>query len=193
MADESRERVLAGTYECIALVGIGKTTVEDVARASGVSRATIYRLFPGGRDELLRETVAWEMARFFANLGAELGEAPDFETFLERALPFARGAVLAHEVLQKVLETEPDRLLPLITVEQHRVLEYITAYFLPLLARDEEAGLIRPGVDLPVCAEYVARMCLSLIASPGRHDLDDPEAVERLVRGELLGGVLAQH
>ena len=73
--------------------GIGKTTVEDVARApSGVSRATVYRLFPGGRDELLRETVAWEMARFFAQLGTELGPTPDFETFLERALPLARAA-----------------------------------------------------------------------------------------------------
>ena len=192
--DESRERVLAGTYECIARVGIGKTTVEDVARASGVSRATVYRLFPGGRDELLRDTVAWEMARFFARLGGELGEAPDFETFLERALPFAREAVLAHAVLQKVLETEPERLMPLITVEQHRVLEYITAYFLPLLARDQAAGLIRPGVDLEMCAEYVARMALSLMASPGRHDLDDPEEVRRIVRDELLGGVLVpQH
>ena len=189
--DDSRERVLAGSYECVARVGIAKTTVEDVARASGVSRATVYRLFPGGRDELLRDTVAWEMARFFARLGAELGEGPDFETFLERALPYAREAVLAHAVLQKVLETEPDRLLPLITVEQHRVLEYITAYFLPLLGRDQESGLIRPGVDLERCAEYVARMALSLIASPGRHDLDDSEAVRRLVRNELLGGVLA--
>lgn len=190
MAHESRQRVLAGTYECISRTGIARTTVDDVARASGLSRATIYRMFPGGRDELLRETVGWEMARFFASLGAELGEAPDFETFLERALPFAREAVVAHAVLQKVLETEPERLLPLITVEQHRVIEYITAYFLPLLLKDQDSGLIRPGVDLVRCAEYVARMSLSLIASPGRHDLDDPDAVRRLVRGELLGGVL---
>ena len=34
-------------------------------------------------------------------------------------------------------------------------------------------------------------MALSLIASPGRHDLDDPAEVRRLVRRELLGGVLA--
>jgi AcrR family transcriptional regulator len=127
---ESRERVLAGTYECIARVGIAKTTVEDAARAAGVSRATVYRLFPGGREELLRDTVAWEMARFFARLGVALGPTADFCTFLERALPLAREEVLAHEVLQKVLETEPDRLMPLITVEQHHVIGYLAAYFL---------------------------------------------------------------
>jgi AcrR family transcriptional regulator len=189
--DEARERVLRGAYECVARVGIAKTTVEAVTRASGLSRATIYRMFPGGRDELVRATVAWEMARFFGALGVELGEAPDFGTFLERALPLARHRVLEHEVLQKVLETEPERLMALITVEQHHVLTYLTAYLLPLLARDREAGLIRPATDLETCAEYVARMSLSLIASPGRHDLDDPAEVRRLVRGELLGGVLA--
>ncbi len=188
---DPRERALAGTYTCIARVGIAKTTVEDVAREAGVSRATVYRLFPGGRDELLRETVGWEMARFFAHLGRELGGARDFETFLERALPYARAEVLGHAVLQKVLETEPERLIPLLTVEQHRVVEYITAYFVPLLERDRAAGLLRPGTDLGQAAEYVARMSLSLITSPGRHDLDDPDEVRRLVRGELLGGLLA--
>jgi AcrR family transcriptional regulator len=188
---DSRERVLAGTFECVARVGIGKTTMEDAARASGVSRATVYRLFPGGRDELLRETVAWEMVRFFAHLGTELGPTPDFETFLERALPLARQEVRGHAVLQKVLETEPDRLMPLITVEQHQVIGYIAEYFLPLLERDRDAGLLVEGAELAAAAEYIARMALSLIASPGRHDLDDHAEVHRLVRRELLGGVLA--
>jgi hypothetical protein len=33
-------------------------------------------------------------------------------------------------------------------------------------------------------------MVLSLIASPGRHDLDDPVAVRDLVRHELLAGIV---
>jgi hypothetical protein len=35
-------------------------------------------------------------------------------------------------------------------------------------------------------------MALSLIASPGRHDLEDPDEVSRLVRHELLGGLLVR-
>ena len=179
--------MLAGTYECVARVGIGKTTVEDVARASGVSRATVYRLFPGGRDELLRDTVAWEMARFFAQLGTELGEAPDFETFLERALPLARKQVLAHAVLQKVLETEPERLMPLITVEQHRVSSTSRPTSCRCSTRDQDAGLIVPGVDLGRAPSTSPGWRCRSSPRPGRHDLEDPEEVRRLVRRELLG------
>jgi len=187
-----RLRVLEGAYECIARRGMAKTTVDDVAAASGVSRATIYRLFPGGKDEVLRDTVGWEMDRFFLQLGEELGDAADFPEFLERALPLARRELLEHAVLQKVLETEPDRLNALITVQQDRVIGAIAAYFLPLLERDRAAGRVASDVDLAPVAEYVARLSLSLIASPGRHDLADPAEVRHLVRGELLGGVLTR-
>jgi hypothetical protein len=78
----------------------------------------------------------------------------------------------------------------LITVEQHRVLDFITAFLLPYLEREQRAGRVRPGVDLEAATEYVARLVLSLIGSPGRWDMDDPEQVRVLVREELLGGIL---
>jgi AcrR family transcriptional regulator len=187
---DPRERVLAATYACVARFGMGKTTVEDVVKESGVSRASIYRLFPGGKDQLLRETVGWEMNRFFASLAEAVYDAPDFASLLEGGLVFAHRSIQEHEVLRKVLDTEPERLLPLITVEQHRVLEFITAFLLPYLEREERAGRVRPGVDLQAAADYVARMILSLIGSPGRWDMDDREQVRVLVREELLGGIL---
>jgi len=188
--DEPRERVLAATYACVARFGMGKTTVEDVVKESGVSRASIYRLFPGGKDQLLRETVGWEMNHFFARLAEAVYDAPDFASLLEEGLVFAHRSIQEHEVLRKVLETEPERLLPLITVEQHRVLDFITAFLLPYLEREQRAGRVRPGVDLDAATEYVARLVLSLIGSPGRWDMDDPEQVRVLVREELLGGIL---
>ncbi|MEX0665629.1 MAG: TetR/AcrR family transcriptional regulator [Acidimicrobiia bacterium] len=187
---DPKERVLAGTYDCAARFGLGKTTVDDVARASGVSRATIYRLFPGGRDQILRETVGWEMNHFFVRLAEAVADAPDFATRLERALAFARQAVLEHAVLQKVLAAEPDVLLPLLTLEQHRVLGYIRDYLGPLLRAEQDAGRLVLGIDLDAAADHVARLLLSLIGTPGRWDLADPAQVRNLVRHELLGGIV---
>src|ERR671914_708763 len=47
--------------------------MDDVAREARVSRPTVYRHFPGGRDALLRDVVAWESARFVNDLTRAVG------------------------------------------------------------------------------------------------------------------------
>src|SRR5215203_3583515 len=147
-----RERILEAAYACFARFGLGKTTVEDVVKESGVSRATVYRVFPGGKDQLLREVVAWEMGRFFGALAEAVVGAPDFATLVEDGLLFAHRAVGEHVVLQKIL-----------TTEQERPLSFITGYLVPFLEREERAGRLRPGLDQELAADFVARMVLSLI------------------------------
>ena len=152
-----------------------------------MSRATVYRSFPGGREQLLHDVIAWEVERFFVRLAEAVADAPDFRTTLERALLFAHRAIREHEVLQKVLQTEPERLLPTLTIESQRVLGWIAAFIEPLLGAID----LRPGVRPAEAAEYIARLVLSYIGSPGQWDLTDPEQVALLVRTELLAGVLA--
>jgi AcrR family transcriptional regulator len=188
-AHEQRERVLAGAYGCVGRFGIAKTTVDDVARESGISRATIYRHFPGGRDELLRATVSWELGRYLGRLADEVRDAQRLDELLERGLVFARRSVLEHEVLQKMLETEPERLLPLLTVESQRTLPFIAAFLLPYLARERDEGRLRADLDLEQAADYLARAILSLIGAEGRFDLHDPSEVHDLVARELLAGL----
>ena len=45
------------------------------------------------------------------------------------------------------------------------------------------------GPELDLAAEFLARMVLSYIGSPGRWDLNDPDQVALLVRSELLAGI----
>ncbi|MBV8981767.1 MAG: TetR/AcrR family transcriptional regulator [Acidimicrobiia bacterium] len=181
-----RERILEAGFACVARYGLAKTTVEDVARASSLSRATLYRYFPGGREQLLRDVIAWETGRFFGRLAEAVAGAPDFPSLLEEALLFAHRAVEEHEVLQKVLQTEPERLLPQLTVESERILVFIRRFLVPYLEREE----LRPDVEPEEAADYVARLLLSFIGNQGRWDLSDPAQVAELVRTELLAGVL---
>ena len=186
-----RDRLLAATYQCVMRFGLGKTTIEDVVKESGLSRATIYRQFPGGRDELLLETVGWELANYFNALADHVRDAPDLEQLLEQGLVFAHRSVTEHLVLRKILDTEPERLLPLLTVESAKTLPFIADFLHPYLLREAEQGRLRTGVEIDRAAEYLARAILSLINAPGRWDLDDPAQVRELVRGELLGGIVA--
>jgi hypothetical protein len=79
--------------------------------------------------------------------------------------------------------------LPLLTTEQDRPLRFITGYLVPFLEREERAGRLRPGLDQELAADFVARMVLSLIGSDGAV-IEDPVARRRLVREQLLAGVL---
>jgi AcrR family transcriptional regulator len=171
-----RERLLQATYDCVARWGLAKTTVEDAAHEAGVSRATVYRYFPGGRDELIGAVVGWEFARFFLRL---------YEEVMERGLVFAHNAILEHEVLQRILQTEPEILLPRMTVEANETHKLVAAFLAPYLVRHG----MEKGSDLDKAADFLARMVLSYIGSPGRWDLNDPEQVARLVRAELLAGI----
>jgi AcrR family transcriptional regulator len=183
-----RQRILEATYACVARWGLSKTTVEDAAREAGLSRATVYRYFPGGREELVDAVVSWQYLLFFGRLYEEVHGATSLEEVLERGLAFARRSLLEHEVLQKILETEPDVLMPKLTVESNRTVGLIAGFLVPYL---HEHGLAE-GVDIHEAADFVARMILSYISSPGHWDLGDPEQVATLVRSELLAGVVAE-
>jgi AcrR family transcriptional regulator len=166
---------------------MAKTTVEDVVKESGLSRATIYRHFPGGREELLREAVAWQVGEFFIRLADHVEGAPDLVELLDRGLAFARRAVVEHELLQRILQTEPDRLLGLLSTESTKTLPFIASFLTPRLERERAAGRLRAEIDLDDAADHLARLILSYIGANGVVDLDDPGQRRDLVQRELLG------
>jgi AcrR family transcriptional regulator len=184
--DDTRQRIVEAAYACVARRGVAKTTIDDVAREAGMSRATVYRAFPGGRDEVINATVAWATLDFFGRLYERIQGADSLEEVMERGIMFAYRSIVEHEVLQRVMQTEPDKLLPILTVESNRIRDGIAAVLAPYL---QERGLAA-GVDLGDAADFLARMVLSYISAPGRWDLDDPVQVARLVRSELLAGVV---
>ena len=86
-----------------------------------MSRATVYRAFPGGRDELISAVVAWATLEFFARLYEQVQGADSLEQVMERGIMFAHRSIVEHEVLQRVMQTEPEKLLPALTVESNRI------------------------------------------------------------------------
>ncbi|MGH8995458.1 MAG: TetR/AcrR family transcriptional regulator, partial [Acidimicrobiales bacterium] len=163
---DPRERILEATYACVARWGLSKTSIEDVTKEAGLSRSTVYRYFPGGRDELMSATVGWEYDRFFARLYDEVKDADSLEEVMERGLTFAHRSITRHEVLQRVLQTEPGVLLPALTVRSEATVALVAAFLTPYLERHELA----PGIGVAEAADFLARMALSYMTAAGRWD-----------------------
>ncbi len=148
----------------------------------------MYRAFPGGREELISTVVSWATLEFFIRLYDHVHDAENLEQVMERGIMFAHRSIVEHEVLQRVMQTEPEKLLPALTVESNRIRQGIAEFLVPFL---EKRG-VAAGVDLAEAADFLARMVLSYMSAPGRWNLDDPEQVAQLVRAELLAGVVVE-
>ena len=181
--ENNRERILTATFECIARFGMGKTAVDDVARRARLSRATVYRHFPGGKDQLVRETVMWETARVVEDLRRTVAGARGLEDLLVETLTFGHRAISTHDVLQKVLETEPQRILPALLSETPWVVQLLASHLQPAIESEPRR---RKSMEPADAAAHMARLMLSFITAPGGRDLDDPGVARTLVRAQFL-------
>ena len=79
-AEALEERLVAAMLECIGRWGVAKTTADDIARAAGVSRATVYRAFPGGKDVAFEALLRHELSRFFTLVEGRFRDADTSRT-----------------------------------------------------------------------------------------------------------------
>jgi AcrR family transcriptional regulator len=182
-----RRRVCQACLARVAEVGLAKLTVADVADRAGVGRATLYRHFPGGRDELLRATVEYEELRVLARLAESLAGAVDLGELFRRGLRFARRAVEGHPVLQTLLRTEPELLAPLFTTSAGRVRGLVADFLRPHLARH---GV--PDRWLGDTADELARFVMSFMTAPGSWDVEDDGELAELVERHVLAPLRAR-
>jgi len=185
----ARVRVIDGALACIARQGVAKTTLDDVARAAGCSRATVYRAFPGGKDAVLRAVVDTEVSRFFSALAVRMGAATDLEDVLVAGMTEAATRVAGHPALGFLLQCEPELVLSqLAFARMDEVLAVTCAFTTPFLGRWLDQAESRR------VAEWAARIVVSYLMCPADGvDLTDGGQVRRLVRMFVLPGIRALH
>jgi AcrR family transcriptional regulator len=184
-----RVTIIDATLDCLARHGTLKTTVDDIARRAGVSRATVYRVFPGGRDEILGAVVDTEMARLFSALGVRMGEAGDLGEALVGGIVEASSRIRRHEALAYLVGHEPEMVLGHLAFdESDRLLVTASRFAAPFLAR----WMSPPEAER--VAEWATRIVLSYAVAPsGSVDLTDPDHTTRLVETFVLPGIRALH
>lgn len=177
-APSAEDRVLDAARRCVDRWGLSKLTIDDVAAEAGVSRATLYRLFPGGKDVMFDALRVRELQEFFSGMRASLRHVDSLLDFSVQVAGYAIREMRNDEHLAMMLATEEGTALKSLTVEGlPRILRVASEYITPLIGE-----FLAPD-DADVYVELLARLVISYFLAPSEHfDLADPESASKLFR-----------
>jgi AcrR family transcriptional regulator len=156
--DPPDDPVLRAAYDAVLDLGVRRTTLAEVARRAGVSRMTVYRRYDDlGR--LLSALLTDQLGAVVEQVEARVTRLPDARSRASAAVVETVAALMAYPLLRRVLDVDPETLLPL-------VVERLGSS--QRLARDHLAALIRAGMtryhgDGSVRTGDADRMALALV------------------------------
>jgi AcrR family transcriptional regulator len=184
MADDLRSRILDATHDCIARVGISKTTLDDVAREAGCSRATLYRHF-AGKQELLSSLVEREATRLQVALTLVSAGSDDLGAVCAAVMVEGAEFLLDHAALTAVLAIEPSVILPMLSLGGADEFSRVAAALLaPLVRRHLESD--RDALRL---ADLLVRITISHLQSPDpARPITDPQVAQHVVDQYIVPG-----
>ena len=160
---------------------MSRFTVSDVCVAAGVSRATLYRLFPGGKEVLLEALHVRQLDEFFVTLLARAQGAESLEQLLVRCIVVATNELRSDEHLALMLATEPGSTLTQFTVAGvPRIVRVASSYLVSMIAD------FIPRKEADELVEVLARLVISYFLAPSeRFDFANEESVTKFLRTSL--------
>ncbi|MEY4996159.1 MAG: hypothetical protein RLZ67_884 [Actinomycetota bacterium] len=178
---EAEIAVLDATVACVERLGFQKVTMDHICAEANVSRATVYRMFPGGRDVLFEAVRVRSLADFFTVLRAHVEGATSLDEVLVRCVTVAYAELMADQQLATMLATEPGETLGDLTVSGvSRIVRVAAEFMSPLLHS------FVPQQQAEEIVEIMCRLVISAFLSPSPLlDFSDEAVVRRLVRTYL--------
>jgi AcrR family transcriptional regulator len=176
--DPTTERILDAAAEQFVLFGIRRSSVDGIARRANLGRMTVYRRF-ARKEDLVEAAIMRDVRRGVAEIEASIARLGSLE---ERALGGFVGmlrVVRDHPLLTRLLETEPETVLPYLTVEGGPVIAFGRAHIATQIEMAIAEGAT-PVMDTEALAELLARLVHSIVLTPvgGLPLTDDGDARE---------------
>jgi AcrR family transcriptional regulator len=163
-ADADRIRVLDGALDAFLDYGIRRTSMGEIAKRSGVSPATLYRRFAQKAD-VVQGVGLREVHRLLADVDRRVDRTLGADDQVVELYVAFLGGLRRNQLLARLLVTEPETVLPLLTVQGAPVLELGRAYLVEVIERLQDNGAVARYDPAPV-AEVLARVALSMALTP---------------------------
>lgn len=162
--DPRAEAILEAARSLFIRYGLRRTSLNDIARAAGVSRATLFRRFPN-REALLAELVQAEAHRLIARVDEQVTAASSPEDRLVTGFLAFMKELRGHDLLRPLMTSDPEQILPLLTTDGAPALALGRAFVLSWLHRARADGATLTG-EPEHLAELFIRLAHSLALTP---------------------------
>ena len=137
---------LDAAREMILEVGWSRTRLTDIARRAGVSRMTLYRRWPDMQSMLADlMTREWGRALDETVAQAQTDVSADSRTRLTRGVVATVRALRTNPLLRRIVELDPERLLPYLLERRGRSQEQIATLLAELVRAGQQDGSVRKG------------------------------------------------
>ncbi|WP_410875886.1 TetR/AcrR family transcriptional regulator [Nocardia sp. A7] len=185
-ADSVEERILDAALVQFERVGVRKTTIEDIAKAADVDRATVYRRI-GSRDDVVSAAFEREVRRLLADLGEIPARHDSFDDIVVDVFTTVITRWRAHPLVERLLTLEADRLLPQLTVDGASFFLLSVAASTEIIRKVLEDNRFPDIPDLSARVEVVCRVVHSLILQPvGTIDTGSEQALAAFARAYVV-------
>ena len=159
---DTRTRILDAALAVMSRHGLSRLALEDVAREAGVSRQTVYRHMES-RERLITATIVREEEAFLTRMTSAMHPDQALQEALRSAILEALRAAREHPLLDRLMATEPEALLPFLTNGQGPVLSVAKEVVRELLGR--WVGHLGEE-QLELVSEATTRLIVSYAISP---------------------------
>jgi AcrR family transcriptional regulator len=170
---DDRDPVLDAALAAFLDFGIRRTSMGEIARRAGISPATLYRRYAQKSDVVMAVGLR-EAQRELAYVDHKVDtSAPPLEQLVQLYSAVAHR-LRDNRLLQRVLATEPESVLPRLTLEAAPLLEIGRGYLAAFIARLQAEGHL-PAYDVNPVADFLTRVAQSEILTPALAPLTEAE------------------
>jgi AcrR family transcriptional regulator len=188
--DATRARLIDGAAACFYRYGVGKATIEDIAKEVRLSRRTVYRYF-ASKEEI-----------FAAVISREFEELSREGRLIYEQAPFSEGVIEVALLLSRRVRESPTLSRLFAVEEAGQTLEALFAggeftslverFLAPLIRRAQRRGEIRKDITVADATEWVTHLMFSLLGPNPVISRHDEEHVRFMLRVFALPGLVAE-